>query len=89
MNKPQVKIKLVERKGKYGCHRGHQIGDIFDFDKDRGKLCPMAMHTLFPYIDILRYGGTIPTGKEHGDIRVCCSDPDVINVFLLDVVKTP
>ena len=26
----------------------------------RGKICPMAMHCAFPYIDILRYGGTVP-----------------------------
>ena len=81
MRKPSISIELVERKGKFGCHRGHQIGDVFNFDADRGKLCPMAMHVLFPYIDILRYGGKIPVSQETNDIRVCCSDPDVINVF--------
>ncbi|MDL2263366.1 TIGR04076 family protein, partial [Synergistaceae bacterium OttesenSCG-928-I11] len=55
MKKPKIKIELVERMGKYGCHRGHKVGEIYDFDEDRGKLCPMAMHVLFPYINILRY----------------------------------
>ena len=86
MRKPRIQIELVERKGKFGCHRGHKEGDTFDFDDERGKLCPMAMHTLFPYIDILRYGGAVPPGREHGDVRVCCPDPDVINVFR-DLVK--
>lgn len=81
MEKPRIYIELVERKGNYGCHRGHKKGDVFDFDEDRGKLCPMAMHALFPYIDILRYGGMVPSSREHGDIRVCCPDSDVINVF--------
>ena len=85
MKKPQITIELVDRKGKYGCHHGHKEGDIFYFDENRGTLCPMAMHALFPYIDILRYGGTIPPGREHGDIRVCCPDPDVINVFRISV----
>ena len=35
----------------------NKIGDSFDFDTQRGSLCPMAMHVAFPYIDILRYGG--------------------------------
>ena len=44
MRKPEIKITLVDRIGKCGCHRGHKIGDTFDYDTDRGKLCPMAMH---------------------------------------------
>lgn len=82
--KPKITITLVDRKGDCGCHRGHQIGDSFDFDTERGKLCPMAIHVAFPYIDILRYGGTLPTNKQ-GDICFCCPDSDVINIFKLEV----
>lgn len=60
MSRPQIKITLIDRKGPHGCHRGHKIGDSYDFDTERGQLCPMAMHVAFPYVDILRYGGTIP-----------------------------
>jgi len=70
--------------GSHGCHRGHQVGDVFDFDTQRGELCPMAMHVAFPYVDILRYGGTLPAGSQ-GDFRFCCPDADVINVFRIDV----
>ena len=63
MSSPQIKITLIDRKGPHGCHRGHKIGDSYDFDTERGQLCPMAMHVAFPYVDILRYGGTIP-GNE-------------------------
>ena len=86
MSKPKIKITLVDRIGKHGCHRGHKIGDTFDFDTERGKLCPMAMHVAFPYIDILRYGGTLPA-SSNGEIRFCCPDADVINVFCLDAVR--
>ena len=65
MQKPKIKITVIGRKGPCGCHRGHKPGDSFDFDTERGKLCPMAMHVAFPYIDILRYGGSIP-GAEPG-----------------------
>ncbi len=83
MKKPKIKITLIERKGECGCHRGHKVGDCFDFDTDRGKLCPMAFHVAFPFVDILRYGGNLPLSKE-GDIRFCCPDADVINVFRIE-----
>lgn len=82
--KPKIKITLVEKLGCGGCHHGHKVGDSFDFDTQRGELCPMALHTAFPYIDILRYGGTLPPGKA-GDIRFCCPDADVLNIFRLEV----
>ena len=82
--KPKIKITLVERKGNHACHRGHKIGDVFDYDTDRGALCPMAMHVAFPYIDILRYGGTPPTA-QNGNIQFCCPDSDVINIFKIEI----
>ncbi len=86
MKKPKIKITLIERKGECGCHRGHKVGDCFDFDTDRGKLCPMAFHVAFPFVDILRYGGNLPLSKE-GDIRFCCPDADVINVFRIEKLE--
>ena len=62
----RIKITLVEQKGESPCHRGHRIGDSFDFDEERGKICPLAMHALFPMVDILRYGGTLPSGVYNG-----------------------
>lgn len=86
MQKPKIKITVIGRKGPCGCHRGHKPGDSFDFDTERGNLCPMAMHVAFPYIDILRYGGSIP-GKDPGTAVFCCPDVDTINVFKIEVVK--
>lgn len=68
--RPKITITLVDRKGPAGCHRGHRVGDCFDFDTQRGELCPRAMHVAFPYIDILRYGGEIP-GQPEGTARMC------------------
>ena len=80
MEKPGIRLTLIDRKGTHGCHRGHRVGDSFDFDTQRGELCPMAMHVAFPYVDILRYGGSIP-GQPEGAAGVCCPHADVINVF--------
>ena len=46
--RPKIKITITDRRGKKGCHRGHHVGEVFDFDEDRGKICPMAMHCAFP-----------------------------------------
>ncbi|MGM9661560.1 MAG: TIGR04076 family protein [Oscillospiraceae bacterium] len=86
MKKPAIRITLIDRKGPCSCHRGHRVGDSFDFDTERGALCPMAMHVAFPYIDILRYGGRLP-GQEEGTAVFCCPDADVINVFRVEIVQ--
>lgn len=86
MKRPRIKITLTERRGSVPCHRGHKPGDSFDFDTERGKLCPMAMHAAFPYIDILRYGGTIP-GEPEGTARFCCPDPDTLNIFKIEKIN--
>lgn len=81
--KKGVKITVVDRLGSCGCHRGHRVGQSWDFDTQRGEICPMAMHTLFPMIDILRYGGTLPVSRA-GDCRFCCPDVDTILVFRIE-----
>ncbi|MGI6118618.1 MAG: TIGR04076 family protein [Bilifractor sp.] len=83
--RPKIKITLIDRKGEHGCHRGHKVGDSWDFDTERGNLCPMAMHVAFPYIDILRYGGSIP-GNPSGTAVFGCPDVDTINVFKIEVI---
>lgn len=85
VKRPKVIMKLIDRKGKYGCHHGHKIGDVFDFDTERGILCAVAVHAAFPYAEILRYGGEIPLSKEYGKIVFCCPDPDVVNVFQIEL----
>lgn len=81
--KPKIKLTLIDKKGVCSCHRGHRIGDSFDYDTERGLICPMVIHTAFPYIDILRYGGEPPRSKS-GEIRFCCPDSDVINIFKIE-----
>ncbi|MDD2586698.1 MAG: TIGR04076 family protein [Syntrophomonadaceae bacterium] len=83
--KPGIRISLIDKIGTGKCHRGHKVGDVFDFDTERGKLCPMAMHVLFPAIDILRYGGNFP-GEDEGTGVFCCPDYRVINVFKIEKI---
>ncbi|MDO5047747.1 MAG: TIGR04076 family protein [Anaerococcus sp.] len=83
--RPKIRLTITDRKGECRCHRGHRVGDVFDYDTDRGDICPMALHCGFPYIDILRYGGSLP-GQDQGQAEFCCSDADVIMVFKAEIV---
>ena len=83
MKRPKIRITLIDQKGTVGCHRGHKIGDSYDFDTERGNLCPMAMHVAFPYVDILRYGGNI-SGQKEGTALFACPDVDTLNVFKIE-----
>ena len=85
--RPKIKITIIDRKGPKGCHRGHKVGDTFDFDTERGKICPLAMHVLFPEIDILRYGGEVP-GQEKGTAVVTCPDADTLTVFKVERIES-
>ena len=85
MARPKLQITLIDQKGDCPCHRGHRVGDTFDFDTQRGALCPMAMHVAFPFADILRYGGSLP-GQPAGTAVFCCPDPETINVFRVEIV---
>lgn len=83
--RPTIKVTVVDQLGECRCHHGHKPGDTFDFDHDRGRMCPMACHVGFPYIDILRYGGAVP-GNEPGTAKFCCPEVETLNVFLAEVV---
>ena len=85
-SRAKILISLIDRKEKTPCHRGHRIGDCYDFDSERGNLCPMAAHVAFPYIDILRYGGQIPGNMKNRAV-FSCPDVDTINVFQIDKIE--
>ena len=85
--KQQIKITLVDKLGTCCCHRGHKIGDSWDYETERGMLCPMAMHVAFTYVDILRYGGEIP-GQEKGTAVFACPDVDTLNVFKIERIDS-
>ena len=85
MPKPRIKISLLTKKGSGCCHYSHKIGDEWDYDSDRVKICPMAMHIAFIYADILRYGWKI-NNKESSAV-FSCPDADVLNIFKVELLK--
>lgn len=83
--RPKIRITCIDRKGPCPCHRGIRVGDSWDFDTERGSMCPMVQHVAFPYIDILRYGGEISQpGQPKGTAIFCCPDVDSIMVYKVE-----
>lgn len=80
MKRYNVEIEVVDRLGPKKCHHHHEKGEKFTYESNYGELCPMAAHALYPYVEIARYGGELPS-REKTEIRACCPDVDVINVF--------
>lgn len=74
-----IKITLINSIGNKKCHHGHNIADVFIYETDKDKLCPLAMHTLFPMIEILKYGGKLPSNV------FCCPDAETINIFKIEI----
>ena len=83
--RPKIRLAVVDQLGECACHHGHKPGDTFDYDHDRGQLCPMAANVGFPYIDILRYGGQVP-GNDPNTVTFCCPERETLNVFKAEIV---
>ena len=83
--KKNIKITIIDRLGAKGCHRGMRIGKSYDWESQRGQLCPMVCHIAFPYVDILRYGGNFG-GDTPYETTFCCSDPKTIMVYKIELV---
>ena len=83
--RPKIRLTVVDQLGECACHHGHKPGDTFDYDHDRGQLCPMAANVGFPYIDILRYGGQVP-GNDPNTVIFCCPERETLNVFKAEIV---
>lgn len=84
MSRPRSK-PLIDRKGKHGCHRG-QISDSFDFDTERGQLCPMwrrcTLRSLHRYSALRR-----PSSRSRGRRWRCAAPMWTINVFRIEIVE--
>ena len=70
--------------GKSPC-RLYKVGDEFDTSQpeDRAKICRWAFNSLFPFLTVLEFGGTLPWEPDPDRAYVACPDPHNIVVFEL------
>ncbi len=80
----EITIEITNILGEGSCSRGHNISEIFDYPKDRDKMCPSALSILRPYLLVLAYGGNnIYTQETPNTFSLSCSDPSHPVVYKL------
>jgi len=76
-----VIAKVVSRKGTCETHR---VGDEFFIgEKTPPNVCSWAFHSLFPFAQVLLYGGSFPCEQDPNQATIACPDPEDAVVFEL------
>jgi len=73
---------VVSQKG--CCEAGHCTGDEFAIGQTTpAGMCSWAFYTLYPFAQVLQFGGQLPWEPDPDVARVACPDPDNPVVFEL------
>jgi uncharacterized repeat protein (TIGR04076 family) len=83
LNRVEIRIARILEKGE--CPFGHKVGDEFIYPEDRGRICASAMHSIFPAIRVLQFGGSFPWEGDPDRAVVCC--PDARNPVVFDLKR--
>ena len=77
-----VVAKVISQQGT--CVMGHKVGDKWVFSKTSPEgLCLGALHTLFPSLRVLMFGGSLPWSDDSDTCTVAC--PDAKNPLVLEL----
>ncbi len=77
-----VIARVISQKGT--CAAGHRVGDEFFMgQKTPPELCSWAFYTLFPFAQVLQFGGSFPWEDDPNRTTVACPDPENPVVFEL------
>lgn len=78
----KIIAKVISQKGT--CEAGHRIGDEFVIRQSTPLgMCSWAFYTVFPFAEVLQFGGSFPWEKDPDKATVACPDPDNPVVFEL------
>ena len=79
----KVSIRVVSQKGT--CSLEHKVGDQWIIDRKTPEgVCLGAFDALFPYLEVLKYGGAFPWEEIDRDgTKAACPDADNPVVFEL------
>jgi len=79
---PDVIARVISQKGT--CSAGHRVGDEFVIgQKTPPGLCSWAFYTLFPFAEVLQFGGSFPWEDNPDKTTVACPDSGNPVVFEL------
>lgn len=77
-----IVAKIISQKGT--CEAGHRVGDEFVIGQSTPPgMCSWAFYTLFPFAEVLQFGGSFPWEKDPAKAIVACPDADNPIVFEL------
>jgi uncharacterized repeat protein (TIGR04076 family) len=77
-----VIAKVISQRGT--CEAGHRVGDEFVIgQKTPPGLCSWAFHTLFPFVEVLQFGGAFPWEEDPDKATVAC--PDAANPVIFEL----
>ena len=77
-----VVAKVISQRGT--CEVGHRVGDEFVIgQKAPLGICSWAFYTLFPFAEVLQFGGSFPWEKDPNKATIACPDPENPVIFEL------
>lgn len=69
-----VTARVISQRGTCVAH--HAVGDEFIIgEKTPPGMCVWAFYTLFPFAEVLQFGGSFPWEKDKTRTTVACPDP--------------
>ncbi len=78
----EVTAVVTSQKGT--CEAGHKVGDeIVIGHLTPSGICSWAFCTIFPFAEVLQFGGSFPWEKDPNKTTVACPDPANPVVFEL------
>ena len=78
----EVVARAISQKGT--CVAGHKVGDEFVIGQETPYgMCSWAFCTLFPFAEVLQFGGSFPWEDDPSKATVACPDPANPVVFEL------
>ena len=69
----KITIEVIDIQGSGKCSMGQEVGTIYHYPEDRGKMCPSSFYILYPWILVLQSGGTF-SFMDDESITLGCSD---------------
>jgi uncharacterized repeat protein (TIGR04076 family) len=70
----EIIARVISQKGT--CEAGHKVGDEFVIgQKTPSGMCSWSYYTLFPFAEVLEFGGTFPWEADLNKTTVACPDP--------------
>ena len=81
-----VIARVISQKGT--CVAWHKVNDEFTIGQSiESGMCSWAFYTLFPFSQVLQFGGSFPWEKDPDKAIVACPDAENPVVFELRRVR--